>query len=272
MVSSGRSISIASLAAAFGLGLASCGGPTSPSGAATLRGTVFDETAGASAVSEAAGVSAQSTANSSSVANVIVAVQEAPGLTATVAKDGTFTLNDLPTGTITLLFSRNGRELGTLSIEDVVAGELLEVKVKVRGNGVTLLDLQRTLAGPSPSPIANPSPNPSASPSSAVCIINGGRVGAAIEVEGSVSEGNGTAGSFMLQVQGNRSAGLVAVDASAAAFQCHPASGPNAPTPDACKASVSPGAKVNVRGMLEACDASTASANASNVIVQKAGS
>jgi hypothetical protein len=101
-------------------------------------------------------------------------------------------------------------------------------------------------------------------------MISGGLVGAGIELEGSVSEG--TAASFMLLVQGNRSAGPVTVDASGATFQCHPASGPNAPTPDACKASVSPGAKVNVRGMLEACDASTASANASTVIVQKAGS
>jgi hypothetical protein len=270
MVSSGRSHSFAFLAAALGLVFASCGGPTSPSGVAVLRGTVLDETAGASqaVVSEAAGVSAQSTASSSSAANVTVSVQEAPELTATVAKDGTFTLSGLPTGTVTLLFSRNGRELGRLTIEDVLAGEQLDIKVKVRGNGVTLLDLQRSSPGPSPSPTASPSPSPSASPSGA-CMISGGQAGAAIELEGSVSEG--TAASFMLLVQGNRSAGPVTVDASGAAFQCHPASGPNAPTPAACKASVSRGAKVHVSGSLEACDASTASATARKVIVQQAG-
>jgi hypothetical protein len=271
MVSSGRLISIAFLAAALGLVLASCGGPTSPSGVATLRGTVLDETAGAAPAAvvseEAAGVSAQSAGNSSSVADVTVAVQEAPGLTATVAKDGTFSLSGLPTGTITLVFSRNGRELGRLTIEDVLAGEQLDIKVKVRGNGVTLLDLQRSSPGPSPSPTASPTASPS--PSGA-CMISGGLVGAGIELEGSVSEG--TAASFMLLVQGNRSAGPVTVDASGATFQCHPASGPNAPTLEACKASVKSGAKVHVDGSLVACDASTASASARKVIVQKAGS
>jgi hypothetical protein len=41
------------------------------------------------------------------------------------------------------VFSRNGRVLGTLTVADVVAGEQLDIKVKVRGNGVTLLDLRR---------------------------------------------------------------------------------------------------------------------------------
>lgn len=268
MVSPGRLLSIALLVAAFGLSLASCGGgPTSPSGAAILHGTVFDETVGASqapAASEAGGVPAQSTGSSSSAADVTVSIQEAPGRTATVGKDGTFTLSGLPTGKITLLFSRNGRQLGTITIEDVTAGEQLDIKVKVRGNGVTMIDLQRTAAAASPSP----SGSPSASPSSALCMIDGGRVGAGIELEGSVAEGTGTAGSFKLQVQGNRSAGLVAIDANGATFQCHPASGPNAPTPDACKASVKPDAKVHASGMLEACNASTASAHASKIIVQ----
>ena len=71
-------------------------------------------------------------------------VQEDPSIITTVGKDGTFTLTGLPTGTITLVFSRNGRVLGTLTVADVVAGEQLDIKVKVRGNGVTLLDLQRT--------------------------------------------------------------------------------------------------------------------------------
>ena len=256
-----RSTCLALLAVAFGLILTGCGGePTSPSGVAVLRGTVLDETSGAAqgpSASDAPGAPSTATGTSSSLTGVTVTVREASGLTAMVAKDGTFTLNGLPTGTITLVFSRNGMELGSLIIKDVASGEQLELKVKVTGNGVAFLDLQRTSTGPSPSP--------SASPTSVACSIDGGRVGAAIELEGSVS--GGTADSFTLQVQGNR-AGLVAVNGSGAEFQCHPASGPNAPTPAACKASVTTGAKVHVSGMLTACDASTAAATASKVIVQ----
>lgn len=272
MISLGPSIRVATLVATFGLVVVSCAGPTAPSGVAILRGTLLEEAAGAlegPTASEVAGVSVQSTGTSSSAANVTVTVDEAPWLKATVATDGTFTLNGLPTGTITLVFSRIGRELGRLMIANVMAGEQLELKVKVRGNGVTLLDLQRSSPAPSPSPATSPSPSPSASPGAGACMIDGGRVGAAIELEGSISEG--TADSFMLSVQGNRAAGLVSVEASGATFQCHPASGPNAPTPAACKASASRGAKVHVSGLLDACGASTASARASKVIVQAAG-
>jgi hypothetical protein len=252
---------------AFGLALASCGGPSSPSGtrATVLRGTVLDETTS---------VSAQSTAASNSAGTVTVTVRQDPSITATVGRDGTFTLANLPTGTVTLVFSRDGRELGTISIDNVMAGEQLDVTVRVRGNGVTLVDLKRITPSPSPSPSTSPSPSPSpsaspsTSPSPATCLIEGGRVGAGIELEGSVDAGTGTAGSFMLQVQGNRSAGLVSVDASGATFQCHPASGPNAPTDAQCRASVKAGARVHVSGMLQSCTTTSAAVRASKIIVQ----
>jgi hypothetical protein len=99
------------------------------------------------------------------------------------------------------------------------------------------------------------------------CNISGGRVGANIELEGHVTSGD--ASSFMLQVNGNRAKALVDVDASGASFECHPAGGPNAPTPDQCRAKVTSGAQVHVSGRLTSCDASSASATASKIIVQK---
>ena len=99
------------------------------------------------------------------------------------------------------------------------------------------------------------------------CLISGGRVGDGIELEGNVSSGG--AGGFLLQVQGNRAGGLVQVDTSGSAFECSPASGPNAPTPAQCQASVTSGAKVHVRGTLVSCDLMSAVVHASNVKVQK---
>jgi len=99
------------------------------------------------------------------------------------------------------------------------------------------------------------------------CNINGGRVSDGIELEGSVAGGG--ASNFVLQVKGNRAKAPVQVDASGASFECHPKSGPNAPTPDQCKAKVKAGAQVHVSGTLESCDASSALVRASKVIVQK---
>lgn len=99
------------------------------------------------------------------------------------------------------------------------------------------------------------------------CMINGGRPTERIELEGKVI--SGTSASFVLQVQGNRAGGPVQVDASTASFQCSPSSGPNAPTPAQCQASVKEGAQVHVRGTLLTCDQTSASVKADKVIVQK---
>jgi hypothetical protein len=104
-------------------------------------------------------------------------------------------------------------------------------------------------------------------PPQAACMISGGRVGDGIELEGSVSSGG--ASGFMMQVEGNRASGLVQIDTSAARFECTPASGPNAPTPAQCQASVTGGAKVHVSGTLRSCDTLAAVVGASSVRVQK---
>ncbi len=99
------------------------------------------------------------------------------------------------------------------------------------------------------------------------CMINGGRTGDGIELEGNVSSG-GAAG-FTMDVEGNRASGPVQIDTSGAAFECSPQSGPNAPTPAQCQASVMRGAKVHVRGTLQSCDTVAALVRASSVKVQK---
>jgi hypothetical protein len=99
------------------------------------------------------------------------------------------------------------------------------------------------------------------------CLISGGRVGDRIELEGNVQSGD--ASSFMLKVQGGRAGGPVQVEAGGATFQCTPANGPNAPTPEQCRAKVTGGAKVHVSGTLASCDTTSASVRASRIIVQK---
>jgi hypothetical protein len=99
------------------------------------------------------------------------------------------------------------------------------------------------------------------------CMINGGRVGDGIELEGHVADGGG--GAFRLQVNGNRAAQPVQVDAGGAVFQCHPSGGPNAVPAGQCPAQVKGGTKVHVSGTLSSCGAQEALVRASKVIVQK---
>jgi hypothetical protein len=97
----------------------------------------------------------------------------------------------------------------------------------------------------------------------ATCMISGGRVGEGIELEGSVQSGGFA--SFLMRVQGNRSSGNVQVEAGGASFKCNGSKG----TAAECQASVKEGAKVHVSGTLTSCDLSSASAQASRVMVQK---
>jgi hypothetical protein len=99
------------------------------------------------------------------------------------------------------------------------------------------------------------------------CIINGGKVGQGIELEGSVA--SGSSAGFQLRVQGQRASSSVQVNTGTASFQCSPAGGPNAPTPAQCRAQVADGAKVHVSGRLSSCDLGTATVEADSVRVQK---
>ena len=110
-------------------------------------------------------------------------------------------------------------------------------------------------------PETGPAPTPGAT-----CMINGGRAGEGIELEGNVA--TGVYPTFTMRVNGNRAAGPVTVDAASATVQCSPSSGPNAPSTGQCQARVSGGQKIHVRGTLVSCSATAAVVTASRVTVQ----
>jgi hypothetical protein len=99
------------------------------------------------------------------------------------------------------------------------------------------------------------------------CLIQGGSTGRSVQLEGSILSGNSA--SFRLTVNGGRASGPVDVLAGGATLECTPKSGPNAPTPAQCAASVTAGAKVHVSGNLDTCTPTAALVSASKVKVQK---
>ena len=94
------------------------------------------------------------------------------------------------------------------------------------------------------------------------CMINGGRVGDGIELEGRVASGG--LPSFMMTVNGNRASGPVGIQATPDTVRC---TGPGT-TPAVCQARVTSGARIHVRGTLSACSTSAASVTAQEVKVQ----
>jgi hypothetical protein len=148
------------------------------------------------------------------------------------------------------------------SVADVVVGRQVHVKGvwmdAARGSGQDVLAWEIKLQGG-----VGPSPSPGPGQT---CMINGGRVGEGIELEGHVA--TGAYPTFTMTVNGNRASGPVAVQAGSATVQCSPASGPNAPTPAQCQARVSGTQRIHVRGTLQACTLATALVSASRVTVQ----
>jgi len=229
------------------LGLVACGGDnpaSSSSSAVSLQGTVLS----------GGGVSAQSSASAAaSGARIVVSVRENPALSATVSANGTFTLEGLPAGNFTLVFTSGGTTLGSITITGVVGGAEVKIVVQITDSGVILIEI--TIEGQ-----VEPSPGPSSPPSSGgTCMISGGRAGDKIELEGNVAQGSSQ--SFKMSV--NRASGLVDVNASGAAYRCVGQSGPD------CKANLKAGAKVHVRGVLTTCGGSAALVTATEVKVQK---
>lgn len=147
-----------------------------------------------------------------------------------------------------------------LTIEDVKVGQRVHVKgswLEAQNGGpqfVLALEIK----------IQEDSADSDDDDTSETCMISGGKVGRRIELEGNVA--SGTADAFELRVNGNRAKGLVDVDGSAASFTCNGNRGLPA---DQCKAKVTSGAKVHVRGTLDACDPSSAEVSATEVKVQK---
>lgn len=347
-----RSYSVAILALVT---LAACGGssPSAPSSTSSTGVVLKGSLVGASAAStssswaSASGQSALSSGLTLIVGTVTVSVQGSPAISTTVAADGSFTLRGLPEGSFTLLFSRDGAPLGTLSFNSVMPNQELNITVSVTGTTVALVQEQRNgighgdveiegrvdhvlllnLSGDSRFVIAGKTvvarPGSTAirsgnqtrtvshlvlgarvhvkgtwlplegstqpvlameirlqdndenddddgendNPPASTCLIQGGAAGRSIELEGSVQSGNSA--SFRLIVSGGRSAGPVDVSAGGASLECTPKSGPQAPTPAQCAASITAGAKVHLSGKLDVCTATSALVSASKVTVQK---
>jgi hypothetical protein len=224
-----------------------CGSsPTSPSGAGvTLQGVVLQD---ATASAASAGLSAQS----AKAGKIVVTVQENPSLSVTVSGNGTFEIEDVPAGGFTLVFSVNGVVVGQITITAVGEGTTIKIVVKIKDQEVELVEIETDDGGDQDSGDDEPKS----------CLINGGKVNSHIEVEGNVDSGDSS--QFKLQVNGNRSGGLVDVAASGASYVCNGKKGSSD-----CKSNLVAGAKVHVRGNLTSCDTIAASVTATEVKIQK---
>jgi hypothetical protein len=241
---------VVAVVAALTTALSACGGnATSPNAVGvTLSGMAMDMPAAA-----AGGVGALSGAPARAASSVItVTVQEDPSITTTISGNGSFKLEGLPPGTITLVFSSNGVTLGTVTIASVPTtgainlvvriskGEVIVVKIEINGSDETGTQTART------------------------CLTAGGTVGAEIELEGSVGSPTSTLGasSFTMAVNGQRSDGPVDVDYSSARFTCAGVKG-------TCDATlITTGARVHVSGSLTSCSMGQAVVKATQVKFQ----
>jgi hypothetical protein len=228
-----------------------CGSsPASPSGSGVkLQGVVLQDATGSAA-------SASLSAQSAKPGKITVTVQENPTLSVTVSSNGTFTIQGLPAGGFTLLFSVNGAPVGTVAITAVGEGTTVKIVVKVTEQEVELVDMETDgddATGGLPPSTGGPTNN--------ACMVDGGKIGARIELEGDVD--SGTSAQFLMRVNGNRSTGLVNVAATAASYKC------NGNKTTDCKASLRAGAKVHVRGTLTSCSTTAANVTATEVKIQK---
>lgn len=236
--------------AALAVALA-CGGsdsPSSPSGRGTVavQGVVLGMASGGGEVTASAAARAASSG--------ITVTVEGAGISTTVSANGTFEIEGVPSGTFTLVFTKDGVEIGRVVI---TAAEGAEVKITVQIQNTALVVIEIKVDDES-----DDDGGTATTPST--CPISGGKVGSRIELEGDVS--SGTASAFKMKVNGERASALVDVSASAASFKCN---GGAKLSGTECQATVKTGAKVHVRGTLMTCATSAAEVTASEVMVQK---
>jgi hypothetical protein len=236
--------------------LVACGGgnPMGPSaGGVKLQGVLLSS---GSAASQSARVSAQSVSGD----RVTIKVLETSATT-TTSMNGTFELDGVPATGFTLEFSVNGTVLGTIQISPAEASSTIKIVVQVTVSSVALVDID----------IENDTQGQNETDkndtSSKACMIEGGRTGDHIELEGVIASGN--ADHFMLQVNGNRASSLVDVSAGGASLKCNGDTAGKKGGATDCKSSVASGAQVHVKGTLTSCSASAAAVTATEVMVQK---
>jgi len=243
----------------------SCGGsnpagPSAPSGGLSLQGVVLP---GATSASAQPGRVAAMAAGGG---HITVTLQANPSISTTISSNGTFQLSGLPPTGFTLVFTANGVNLGTITVTPAQGTTTVHLVVEVTTNSVTLVSENDDDNENQPSP--SPSPKPSASPTA--CIIDDGRTGQKVEVEGTVA--SGTSASFMLKVgaDDDRSPGTVTVTTSGTTkFKCGGDDDNSAPS-TTCTATLKTGSKVHVKGTLMSCTSTTAAVTATEVQIQKA--
>jgi hypothetical protein len=224
-----------------------CGGdsPSSPSGGGVVvQGVVLGDGAAVSASSNAP-VAAKS-------GQKITVKVEGTSITADVSANGTFELKGVASGTFTLIFLADGAEIGRVVVtaED---GSEVKIVVQVKDSALVLVEIK----------VEGPGSGSEPPPSQSTCLVNGGKVGAGIELEGDVSSGDYKA--FTMSAAG--ATGLVDVSAANASFRC--IGNAKTATDAECKLSVKSPAKVHVRGTLMTCSSTKAEVTASEVKVQK---
>src|SRR5712692_7369537 len=161
-----------------------CGGsnPASPSGGGVkLQGVVLQN---ASVSAASASVSARS----AQAGKIVVTVQENPSLSVTVSGNGTFEIQSLPAGGFTLIFSVNGVVVGQITITAVSEGTTIKIVVKLSEQEVELVDLETDGDNSGSSGGGGPK----------TCMIEGGKAGSNIELEGNVD--SGTSSQFKMRV------------------------------------------------------------------------
>lgn len=250
-----RHILFSILALAVTFALVACGGnsPTSPSGnGVTLHGVALGSGAGSTFHGRAGALSTSGGSITVTVAGTTIST--------TISANGTFELEGLPAGTFTLTFSSNGVTIGTVTITSVPTDAEVNVVVQVNTTVVILVKVEVNGTDETDSNDAK------------TCLIEGGKVGRGIELEGSVSSVSGT--SFVMTVNGERASGTVTVDASGASFKCNGDNGKedngkggdNSGTCDATR--LTGGEKIHVSGTLTSCSMTDAQVTASQVMLQ----
>ena len=106
-------------------------------------------------------------------------VQESPSITTTISANGTFELDGLPAGTFTLVFTSNGVTLGTVTITSVPNQAEIDLVVQISSTNVVVVTVK--VNG------TDETENQTQTTTAKTCLIEGGTVGAGIELEGSIA-------------------------------------------------------------------------------------
>ena len=223
-------------------------GSESPTGPAAAGGVVVQGVV----LGKGASVSAADTQAPASSAKKVTVKVEGTSLTVDVSASGTFQFTGIPRGTFTLVFLADGVEIGRVVVS---AAEGSEVKIVVQVTDSTLVLVEIKVENPGDSEDDDDTAGSS-------CVVNGGKAGERIELEGNVA--SGSSAQFYLTATGRTSSDVL-VNAGSASFKCI---GSAKTTSDSqCRDSVRGGARVHVRGALMSC--APAVVTASEVKVQK---